>query len=312
MPASYLLYLSNQSCAIVVHPPENETRPLPAQLNHQLPSNEELAAAFMTTLTLDQYTEILKKDDIRLAEEKKKEHEKKEKHSANKAKGAIAAWDKKKAAEDEKKNAAEAGKMSDEELAALASTSAKVAGRKRKTLLRPTKKRATTSKKAAAKSRKKYDDSDEDTDFNDSDDEPPPPKKRATAKKTTAKKTKKARDDYSDIEFMGKSQASSKPAARTGRTARATAKKPTYTYNSDDDEPAARGKKKSSPSTLPLSKKTYYKCDKCTNYAVSGGLCIKHGGKRKKCPKKKCEFEGCTRNARGKEGVCVKHGALTS
>jgi len=128
----------------------------------------------------------------------------------------------------------------------------------------PTKKRgrtATTSKKTAAKSRKKYDDSDEDMDFNDSDDEPPPPKKRATAKKTTAKKTKKARDDSdddSDIEFMGKSQASSKPAARTGRTARATAKKPKYSYDSDEveeldddseDEPAARGKKKSSQNT---------------------------------------------------------------
>ena len=73
------------------------------------------------------------------------------------------------------------------------------------------------------------------------------------AARVTAKKTKKARDDSdddSDIEFMGKSQASSKP--------RATAKKPKYSYRPDEveeldddseDEPAARGKKKSSQST---------------------------------------------------------------
>eukprot|EP00571_Detonula_confervacea_P017476 CAMPEP_0172303652 /NCGR_PEP_ID=MMETSP1058-20130122/5169_1 /TAXON_ID=83371 /ORGANISM="Detonula confervacea, Strain CCMP 353" /LENGTH=924 /DNA_ID=CAMNT_0013014555 /DNA_START=77 /DNA_END=2854 /DNA_ORIENTATION=+ len=131
---------------------------------------------------------------------------------------------------------------------------------------RPTKKKsrvATTAKKTTAKSRKKYDDSDDDF---DDDFEDPPPKKRATAKKATAKKataskarSRRADDSDSEIEYMGntQSQAPSKPAARSSRAGRSTAKKTKYAYNDSDVEeidddsdveetprPTARGGKK--------------------------------------------------------------------
>ena len=67
----------------------------------------------------------------------------------------------------------------------------------------------------------------------------------------------------------------------------------------------------------------------CTNRVVQGGLCIKHGAKRKKCtypgcsknvkkagrcsthgpPRKRCDVEGC-KNASVKGGKCISHGAL--
>ena len=43
--------------------------------------------------------------------------------------------------------------------------------------------------------------------------------------------------------------------------------------------------------------------DECTNIAVKGGVCTKHGAKGKRC-----KGEGCTNKA-VKGGVCVKHGA---
>ena len=53
------------------------------------------------------------------------------------------------------------------------------------------------------------------------------------------------------------------------------------------------------------AKKGRYECsaDGCTNFAQEGGVCIKHGAKRKLC-----SSEGCT-NFALKGGVCVKHGA---
>jgi hypothetical protein len=68
--------------------------------------------------------------------------------------------------------------------------------------------------------------------------------------------------------------------------------------------------------------------DECTNQAVKGGVCIKHGAKLKRCSsegctnqavkggvcikhgaeRKRCSTEGCTNNAK-KGGVCMKHGA---
>lgn len=41
----------------------------------------------------------------------------------------------------------------------------------------------------------------------------------------------------------------------------------------------------------------------CTNGAVRGGVCFRHGAERKKC-----SHEGCA-NLSVKEGVCVRHGA---
>src|SRR5210317_1869431 len=41
----------------------------------------------------------------------------------------------------------------------------------------------------------------------------------------------------------------------------------------------------------------------CTNQAVRGGVCIKHGAKHKRC-----SSEGCT-NQVVKKGVCWRHGA---
>ena len=41
----------------------------------------------------------------------------------------------------------------------------------------------------------------------------------------------------------------------------------------------------------------------CTNHVVNGGVCLRHGAKVKRC-----SHEGCTKYAQ-KEGVCVRHGA---
>lgn len=135
---------------------------------------------------------------------------------------------------------------------------------------RPAKKKsrvATTSKKALAKSRGKYNNSDED--FDDEDDKPAPKKRAQTAKKaaTTTKKSgpRKRRTDDSDseIEFVGtQSTARSqtqRPAARSARAGRSTAKKPKYTYDESDVEeieesdveetPAPRAKKPTARST---------------------------------------------------------------
>ena len=43
--------------------------------------------------------------------------------------------------------------------------------------------------------------------------------------------------------------------------------------------------------------------DGCTNQAVKGGVCVKHGAKMKRC-----SSDGCTNKAQ-KGGVCIKHGA---
>ncbi len=52
-------------------------------------------------------------------------------------------------------------------------------------------------------------------------------------------------------------------------------------------------------------KKYRYECstDGCSNIVVRGGLCTKHGAKRKRC-----SSEGCTKYA-WTGGVCVRHGA---
>ena len=44
-------------------------------------------------------------------------------------------------------------------------------------------------------------------------------------------------------------------------------------------------------------------CDGCSNFAMRGGVCTKHGAK-----KKPCSHEGCSNNAL-QGGVCIKHGA---
>ena len=83
------------------------------------------------------------------------------------------------------------------------------------------------------KSRQKYDESGGDDDFEDDFEEPPPKKRAATTKKTTSKKPKKPKytedDSDSDSDFMGSSQAASKPRSRatSSRAARST-KKPKY------------------------------------------------------------------------------------
>eukprot|EP00985_Skeletonema_marinoi_P024947 scaffold17867_cov146-Skeletonema_marinoi.AAC.1 len=43
--------------------------------------------------------------------------------------------------------------------------------------------------------------------------------------------------------------------------------------------------------------------DGCTNYACTGGVCIRHGAKMKRC-----SSEGCT-NGAVIGGVCIRHGA---
>ena len=43
--------------------------------------------------------------------------------------------------------------------------------------------------------------------------------------------------------------------------------------------------------------------DGCTNIMVKGGVCVRHGAK------KKCRREGCTANNSVKGGVCIRHGA---
>ena len=55
----------------------------------------------------------------------------------------------------------------------------------------------------------------------------------------------------------------------------------------------------------PVKKKGRRLCsvDECANYVVRGGVCRRHGAKRKTC-----SHEGCTSDAR-KGGICVRHGA---
>jgi hypothetical protein len=48
------------------------------------------------------------------------------------------------------------------------------------------------------------------------------------------------------------------------------------------------------------------KSEGCTNFAIKGRVCIRHGAKY---VRKKCSSEGCTRYAQ-KKGVCIKHGAI--
>ena len=51
------------------------------------------------------------------------------------------------------------------------------------------------------------------------------------------------------------------------------------------------------------AKKKLCRSEGCTNQAQNGGVCIKHGAKIKRC-----SSEGCT-NSVVKGGVCAKHGA---
>ena len=44
----------------------------------------------------------------------------------------------------------------------------------------------------------------------------------------------------------------------------------------------------------------------CTNFVQKGGVCIKHGAKRKRC-----NIEGC-KNQVQKRGMCRRHGAYRS
>ena len=50
-------------------------------------------------------------------------------------------------------------------------------------------------------------------------------------------------------------------------------------------------------------KKNICRAGGCTNNAVMGGVCIKHGAKRKTC-----SHEGCTNQIQNR-GVCIRHGA---
>ena len=60
-----------------------------------------------------------------------------------------------------------------------------------------------------------------------------------------------------------------------------------------------------SPGNKVARKRGRYGCsfDGCTNIAVKGGVCIRHGAKKKLCSR-----EGCTNIAK-KGGVCTRHGA---
>ena len=59
-----------------------------------------------------------------------------------------------------------------------------------------------------------------------------------------------------------------------------------------------------------FSKKKYCSWEGCTNGAIKGGVCWRHGAKST-TNKKKCSSEGCT-NYAVKGGVCVRHGAKTT
>ena len=48
--------------------------------------------------------------------------------------------------------------------------------------------------------------------------------------------------------------------------------------------------------------------ERCTNYAQKGGVCVRHGAKRKRY---ECSAIGCT-NIVVKGGVCKRHGANSS
>jgi hypothetical protein len=54
-----------------------------------------------------------------------------------------------------------------------------------------------------------------------------------------------------------------------------------------------------------MGQRSSYLCsvEGCTNHSKRGGVCIKHGAK-----KKRCSTEGCT-NQVIKGGVCKRHGA---
>jgi len=72
-----------------------------------------------------------------------------------------------------------------------------------------------------------------------------------------------------------------------------------------------KGKRKLSEGEEELAQMTAakkkYSCecsfDACTNNAVNGGVCVRHGAKVKRCSR-----EGCTNQVQ-KGGVCVRHGA---
>ena len=51
------------------------------------------------------------------------------------------------------------------------------------------------------------------------------------------------------------------------------------------------------------------KIEGCNNQVQKQGLCIKHGAPVKERPK--CKIEGCNSYARGKDGVCTKHGSTS-
>ena len=56
-------------------------------------------------------------------------------------------------------------------------------------------------------------------------------------------RNKRSKKKKSDVEFLGKCQATSKPNARTGRTARAATKNPNYKFDSDSDDNSEVGSK---------------------------------------------------------------------
>ena len=59
------------------------------------------------------------------------------------------------------------------------------------------------------------------------------------------------------------------------------------------------------PERAGRKRRKKYECSShgCSNYAVKGGVCIRHGASQKRC-----SSEGCTNQAR-KGGVCIRHGA---
>jgi hypothetical protein len=67
--------------------------------------------------------------------------------------------------------------------------------------------------------------------------------------------------------------------------------------------PAAR--EEQAPRKVARENCKIYFADGCTNIAVKGEACMKHGKKREH---KRCSSEGCTSFVK-KGGVCVKHGA---
>jgi hypothetical protein len=126
-------------------------------------------------------------------------------------------------------------------------------------------------------------------------------------------------EDYASLIYQDSQRRKREAAAMAAKSRKRRKASPTSTRKTTAAAASAAKKERSSAKRKRESvegeekgvqtaakKKYWYECsaEGCTNRAVKGGVCIRHGAKVKLC-----SSDGCTNQAK-KGGVCIKHGAM--